>query len=213
MSSKPAKKFYAWVAGDDRGIESSWSSCEARVHARSGARYRGFGTRAEAEAWLQEGGVYEDRKAKKALRQADLPEDAIYFDAGTGRGDGTEANVTDRAGTPLAHLEAPADVLTPFGTIKLSRGRTNNYGELMGCYFALRVARRLGIKHVLGDSALVLDYWSKGILGAAKRGEDPDLARLAALTARERKAFEAGGGRLSHVPGAINPADLGFHRD
>jgi ribonuclease HI len=143
----------------------------------------------------------------------DLPEDAVYFDAGTGRGDGTESNVTDRAGTPLAHLEAPAHVLTRFGTIRLSPGRTNNYGELLGCYYALKVARRLGVKKVLGDSALVLDYWSKGKISAEKRESDPDLVKLATLTARERRAFEAEGGSLAHVPGGKNPADLGFHRD
>jgi ribonuclease H-related protein len=213
VSSKSPRNFYAWTAGGDEGVETSWADCEARVRGRAGARYRGFATELEAENWLAEGGRYGDRKARKALLQADLPEDAIYFDAGTGRGDGTEANVTDRAGTPLAHLEAPPDVLTPFGTIRLSPGRTNNYGELMGCYFALRIARRLGRKKVMGDSALVLDYWSRGHLSVTRRLEDPDVARLAVLTAKERKAFEAEGGHLSHVPGAINPADLGFHRD
>ena len=213
MGSGPAKRFYAWVAQGSSGVESSWADCEALVRGRPGARYKGFATRAQADAWLDAGGQYEDRAARKAERQADLPQDAIFFDAGTGRGDGTEANVTDRDGVPLAHLAAPENVLTPFGTIRLSRGRTNNYGELMACLYGLKIARQLGRKVLMGDSALVLDYWSKGIVSATKREEDPDLARLAALTARERRVFEAEGGVLRHVPGGINPADLGFHRD
>ncbi len=213
MGSKAAKNVYAWTAGDEEGIAASWPECEARVVGRKGARYRGFATRQDARAWLDAGARYEDRGAKKARDRMDLPEDAVFFDAGTGRGNGTEANVTDRDGTPLAHLEAPEHVLTPFGTIQLSPGRTNNFGELLGCYYALKIARRLGVRRVLGDSALVLDYWSKDHLSAEKRANDPDLVRLAAMTARERIAFEAGGGALSHVPGGQNPADLGFHRD
>ncbi len=213
MGSKAAKNVYAWSAGGDEGIVPTWAECEARVAGRKGARYRGFATRAEAQAWLDAGAHYEDKALRKAQERLELPEDAVYFDAGTGRGTGTEANVTDRDGTPLAHLEAPSHALTPFGTIRLSPGRTNNYGELLGCYYALKVARRLGLRRVLGDSALVLDYWSKNHLSADKRATDPDLAKLAAMTARERKAFEAGGGTLSHVPGGRNPADLGFHRD
>lgn len=213
MGSKASKNVYGWVAGEECGIAGSWSDCKFRVEGRKGSRYKGFATRQDAQAWLDAGAQYEDKAERKARERVDLPEDAIYFDAGTGRGAGTEANVTDRDGTPLAHLEAPAHVLTPFGTIRLTPGRTNNYGELLGCYYALKIARRLGRTRILGDSALVLDYWSKNHLSAEKRENDPDLAKLALLTYRERKAFEAEGGSLSHVPGGRNPADLGFHRD
>jgi ribonuclease HI len=213
VGAKAAKNCYAWTVQGEEGIASSWNECESRVSGRKGARFRGFATRQEARAWLDAGAQYAARGEKKARERVDLPEDAVFFDAGTGRGNGTEANVTDRDGTPLAHLEAPAQLLTQFGTIQLSPGRTNNFGELLGCYYALKIARRLGRTRVLGDSALVLDYWSKNHLSAEKRENDPDLVRLAALTARERIAFEADGGRLSHVPGGQNPADLGFHRD
>jgi ribonuclease HI len=213
VGSKNSNNAYAWVGDGEEGIVDSWSECEARVSGRKGVRYRGFATRQEARAWLDSGALYEDKGKRKAMERLDLPEDAIYFDAGTGRGDGTEANVTDRGGTPLAHLEAPANVLTKFGTILLSPGRTNNYGELLGCLYALKIARRLGVRKVLGDSALVLDYWSKDHLSAEKRSTDPDLAKLAAMTARERRAFESEGGSMAHVPGGQNPADLGFHRD
>ncbi|MBP7127202.1 ribonuclease H family protein [Myxococcota bacterium] len=213
MGRKHPPQVYAWKVGEDSGLADTWAECRTRVQGRSGARYRGFASRDEARAWLAGGAAYESRERRKEALRQDLPEDAVYFDAGTGRGTGTEANVTDRAGTPLAHLEAPERVLTPFGTIRLSPGRTNNYGELMACYYALKVARRLGVKRVLGDSRLVLDFWSRGRLSASARQSDPDLARLADLTARERALFEESGGRLDHVPGDRNPADLGFHRD
>jgi len=213
MGRRHSPKVYAWKVGDETGLAATWSECRLRVQGQPGARYRGFDREEEARAWVAAGAPSDSRARQVEALRRDLPEDAVYFDAGTGRGTGTEANVTDRDGTPLAHLEAPERVLTPFGTIRLSPGRTNNYGELLACYYALKVARRLGRKRVLGDSRLVLDYWSRGHLSASARQADPDLAHLADLVARERALFEAEGGRLDHVPGGRNPADLGFHRD
>ncbi len=207
-------RYYAYYLVDQetRGIVDSWNECESATSGHH-ARYRGFATRAAAEAWLDAGAVYVDRKADKAARQMELPEDALFFDAGTGRGRGVEANVTDRDGVPLAHMAAPHDVLTEFGTVLLSPGRTNNYGELMGCYLALKIAAKLGRRIVCGDSMLVIDYWSRGRVNADTMAADPDLSALAAMTARARAEFERAGGRLMHIPGGINPADLGFHRD
>lgn len=206
--------FYAYymVEEQTRGIVESWDECAAATAGRN-ARYRGFSSREEAVRWLDGGAVYEDRKARKAGLRQELPQDAIYFDSGTGRGAGTEVNVTDREGTPMAFMAAPADVITEFGTVRLTPGRTNNYGELMGCYLAMKIAMKQGIKTVCGDSRLVLDYWSRGRVSADAVAQDADLALLARRTAELRRMYEAAGGVLIHVPGGVNPADLGFHRD
>lgn len=211
---KKKSKFYAYVVGGERGVTTSWPDCERKVKGRGGARYKGFADRAAAEAWLASGARYEDRASVKRAAVADHPEDAIFFDAGTGAGRGTEVKVVDRDGVPLVHLagELPGR-LTKEGSVVLGPGRTNNYGELLGCLLALRVAESLGSKHVYGDSRLVLDYWSKGHVTRDKRVSDPDLSRLADETAAARRRFESLGGRLEHVPGGVNPADLGFHRD
>lgn len=215
MSKKSASnKYYAYfiVAEDVRGIVTSWDDCEDATRGRH-ARYKGFGTREEASAWLDSGAVYADRKAGKKARQAELPEDAIFFDSGTGRGLGTEVNVTDRDGVPMAFKVAPPEHITEHGTVMLSQGRTNNYGELMGCYLAMKLAMLLGQKLVCGDSQLVLDFWSRGRVNADTAAKDPDLSVLVSKTAQLRKMFEKAGGKLQHVPGGVNPADLGFHRD
>lgn len=211
---KKKPKYYAYFLPESRtrGIVESWDDCLAATSGSS-ARYRGFDSRGAALGWLDAGAVYEDRKAVKTLAQADLPEDAVFFDSGTGRGQGTEVNVTDRDGTPLAFMVAPSNRVTTFGTVLLSEGRTNNYGELMGCYLAIKVAMKTGRRLVMGDSALVLEYWSRGRVNREAAGKDPDLAKLVKATAELRGSFEAAGGRLEHVPGGINPADLGFHRD
>lgn len=211
---KKKPKYYAYLLLESgiRGIVESWDDCLAAISGNS-ARYRGFDSRAAASDWLDAGAVYEDRKAVKAFAQSDLPKDAVFFDSGTGRGEGTEVNVTDRAGTPLAFMAAPSSRITSFGTVLLSEGRTNNYGELMGCYLAIKVAMKTGRTLVMGDSALVLEYWSRGRVNREAAARDSDLARLVKATAELRRIFESSGGRLEHVPGGINPADLGFHRD
>jgi ribonuclease HI len=209
-------KVYAYVAETGAGIVDSWDECEALVRGRP-ARYRGFADRAAARAWLEGGARYEDRAAERSAALRDYPDDAVFFDAGTGRGRGTEVRVVDREGAPVVHLGAGSEglpgELTEEGTVLLGRARTNNFGELLGCLLAIRAAEVLGSRHVYGDSQLVLDYWSRGRVTADKRRADPDLARLANETAAARRRFEAAGGSLAHIPGGLNPADLGFHRE
>lgn len=212
MSKKYKKSYYAFWTEDDKGIVATWSECESRVLGRA-ARYRGFATRQEAEAWLDAGAPYEQRAARKAKAQADLPENAVYFDSGTGGGNGAEINVTDRDGLPLLFVAVDEAQLTSKGTFLLPEGATNNYGELLACLCAIKVARGLGIGLVCGDSALVIDYWSKGHVSREKRDTDPKLAKLVKETAAQRREFESAGGELRHIPGGVNPADLGFHRD
>ncbi len=211
-AARAKNRFYAYDAGGHRGIVKSWTDCEAKVRGRP-ARYRGFETLAAARAWLQAGAPYEDRSAAREQAREALPKHALYFDSGTGRGLGSEVAVTDAEGAPVLHLALPAEALTERGTHLLPAGKTNNYGELFGCLCALRAARKLGLRAVCGDSALVLDYWSKGHVTKEKRESDPDLYALAQKTFGERRLFEAKGGRLIKVPGSLNPADLGFHRE
>lgn len=214
FSGGSSRKVYAYVIETGSGIVSSWDECELKVRGRQ-ARYRGFADRAAAEAWLSTGARYEDKAADKKAAVNDYPSDAVFFDSGTGRGRGTEVKVVNREGVPIIHL-AGDDLggdITKEGTVLLGPKRTNNYGELLACLLALRVAASNGSRHIYGDSRLVLEYWSKGHVTRAKRTSDPDLSKLADTTAKARRQFEASGGKLDHIPGGINPADLGFHRD
>jgi ribonuclease HI len=204
--------FYAYLIEGRSGIVRSWEECEAKVRGRS-ARYKGFPSFAEAKAWLTSGATYPDKAAAKRKEREALPEGGVFADAGTGAGMGVELNVTDREGAPLLHLGLSPNRLTPRGTSLLEPGRTNNYGELVALLLGIRIAKKLGEKTVYSDSALVLDFWSRGHVTAKKRQEDPELYVLATKTCAERREFERTGGRCLKISGGINPADLGYHRD
>lgn len=212
------KKYYAYfLSSAHQGVTDNWSECEKLVSKAKNARYRGFPSRSDAEAWLDAGARYEASASSRRVgttkgrvkKEVNLVP-GIYFDAGTGRGHGVEISVTDEQGRNLLHAALPKEKINKFGKHLLPRAMTNNYGELLACYYALQIAMEAGIKKVFGDSQLILTYWSKGFM---KRGELPPLTVALADSVKElRKKFEHKGGEVAYVPGGDNPADLGFHR-
>lgn len=48
-----AKKVYAVKVGRKTGLFATWAECEAQVKGYMGAKFKGFGSREEAEAWLR----------------------------------------------------------------------------------------------------------------------------------------------------------------
>ena len=206
------QKYYAYFVpgGAGRaaqGVTSSWAECERLVKGRTGARYRVFNDRGEAERWLADGAFY---APKPAVRKVNL-EPGIYFDAGTGRGQGVEVSVTNETGKNLLHRALSKKELNPFGKHFVENdAATNNYGELLALRHALTVARKLKVKRIFGDSKLVIDYWSRWRI---KRKDMPEeTVSLVNKVSKLRDAFEKKGGSIKRIPGDHNPADLGFHR-
>jgi ribonuclease HI len=210
------KKFYAYfvpaftggakAVAPKKGVTDSWAACENLVSGKTGARFKAFDRRADAEAWLKHGAMYE---AKRALPRPEL-QPGIYFDAGTGRGAGVEISVTDERGKNLLHKAIAAKELNKFGKHLLSEEATNNYGELLALSYALEIARATRVKYVFGDSKLVIEFWSQWRI---KRKDLPEeTVTLADEVSRAREAFEVNGGIVERISGDFNPADLGFHR-
>jgi viroplasmin and RNaseH domain-containing protein len=189
------------------GVVDDWKKCEKIVSGKVGARFKAFENREEAEAWLAGGAKYEAKPAEFGRR----PEPGIYFDAGTGRGEGVEISVTDEHGKNLLHRALSKSNLNQFGKhLVASDAATNNYGELLALRYALEIARKMRIKKIFGDSRLVIDYWSRWRI---KRNELPEeTVDLANEVAKMREQFEARGGSVERISGGHNPADLGFHR-
>ena len=199
---KTSKKYYAYSipSSRKRGATDSWEKCEKIISGKTGTKYKGFKTKKEAEEWLKGGADY---SAQNVLLKG------IYFDAGTGRGNGVEISVTDEKGKDLLGTIMLQEHINRHGKYLIPRNVTNNYGELLACKYALLLALREKIMHVFGDSQLVIAYWSKGHIKNEVAADTIELAREVATLRRE---FEAAGGTIIHISGHDNPADLGFHR-
>lgn len=199
------KKYYAYlIPGRGRhGTTDNWTACERMVKGVVGARFKSFDTETDAKRWLTGGANYET-KPRSVIRPG------IYFDAGTGRGDGVEVSVTDETGEGLLHKAISKSELNRFGKQLIADpSATNNYGELLALRYALEVAKKLHVKHIFGDSKLVIEYWSQRRI---KRKDLPEeTVALADEVAQMRETFEATGGTIGRISGGDNPADLGFH--
>jgi ribonuclease HI len=215
MSAKK-KRYYAYfvpafagkpVGSVKQGVTDIWTVCEKFVSGKTGARFKAFDNKAHAEAWLTHGAVYE---AKGARPRPELTP-GIYFDAGTGRGEGVEISVTDEKGKNLLHKAIAGKDLNKFGKHLLGNAEvTNNYGELLALSYALAIARKTRNKKIFGDSKLVIEFWSQWRM---KRKDLPEeTVALADEVSRAREIFEKTGGTVERISGDFNPADLGFHR-
>lgn len=202
------RKFYAYLVPNGKsGVTDSWAACEKFVSGKTGARFKAFESRSDAEAWLAGGAAYE----AKATKPRPKLKPGIYFDAGTGRGAGVEVSVTDEKGKNLLHKILGAKEINQFGKRLLENdGATNNYGELLALKYALEIARATRVKRIFGDSKLVVEFWSRWRI---KRKDLPkETIALADDVSRAREAFEKRGGTVERISGDFNPADLGFHR-
>lgn len=200
------KKYYAYLLPNKNrsGILEDWKECEKIVSGKE-ARYRGFASREEAENWLKNGANYEIKPSKPYKKLGE----GIYFDSGTGRNQKVEVSVTDENGKDLLDKIRPKIKLNKFGKHPAPKA-TNNYGELLGCKYALQISLKEKKCKVFGDSQLVIKYWSKGFIN--KKEMPKTTIKLADETAKLRRKFEENGGTIEFIEGGCNPADLGFHR-
>ena len=196
------QKYYAYQTDKVEGITASWAECEKIVSGVPGARFKAFINREDAEKWLEAGADY-------AIKHIGL-EKGIYFDAGTGAGNGVEISVTDENGNSLLHKVLDKKDINKRGFHLIDEEVTNNYGELLACKKALQIALTENEKKVFGDSKLVIEYWSKGYV--KKENTSAETVALAGEVKKLRWQFEKSGGQLILVSGGRNPADLGFHK-
>lgn len=205
------KKVYAYYILDTNksGIVFTWEECQNIVKGTK-SRYKSFKNENDAIEWIKNGAEYESKnKIKEELFQ-ELDREAIYFDAGTGRGNGVEVKISDFDGNSLMGKILDSSKLNEFGNYYLSEGRTNNYGELVGLFAALKYAEKYKRFTICGDSALVIEYWSKGRYNSENL--DEDTISLIKKVTQMRKEFEMKKGKVEKISGDVNPADLGFHK-
>lgn len=169
------KKFYAIAKGRKPGIYDNWPEAQAQVMSFSGAVYKGFPTRQEAETWIKNPSYDPSAPRKKAPRKAKPaanhashtntdPKDGeitVYSDGGARFNPGPGGY-----GVVIINNGEQRELSAGF------RHTTNNRMELMGCIVALR---ELGSQDkpitVYTDSSYVVNGISKGwAKGWRKRG-------------------------------------------
>ena len=146
----PKIKYYAYYMLDslERGLLTNWDECQKKVSGKK-TRYKSFKTEKDAIEWLENGAEYETKEQKLEKMSdlfAELDREAVYFDAGTGRGNGVEVRISDYDGNSLLNKVLGESKLNEFGNYYLSDGRTNNFGELVGLYAALKFANKYNKK-------------------------------------------------------------------
>ena len=152
------KKFYAVKKGVQPGIYTTWPEAEAQVKGFSGAVYKGFATKEDAQVWFagDDPAWPADKPSETDIRQA-LPkvqpgEVIVYTDGGA-------LNNPGPGGYGVV-------VVTSSDTRELSGGyksTTNNRMELMACIVALRELAGDHSKILLhSDSSYVVNGMTKG---------------------------------------------------
>ncbi len=154
-----AKKYYAIATGRRPGIYDNWPAAQAQVTGYPGAKYKGFPTRAEAEAWMKKP-VYNKSAPKKGRPEQPSASDTspragevtIYTDGGArfnpGPGGYGIVQIYDGERKEMS------------GGYRLT---TNNRMELMGCIVALReLEHRDKPVTLYSDSSYVVNGIVKG---------------------------------------------------
>ncbi len=192
------KKIYAVAAGHKPGIYTDWPSVKKQVDGFAGARYKGFFTRVEAEAWLAGGGFVPLKKKNSRVEQSGNGAEAldkdiiiIYTDGGARNNPGPGGY-----GAVLLYQNHTKELSGGFGLT------TNNRMELMACIVALREIKDKTIPIILhSDSSYVVNGinkgWAKGwrrngwVKSDKKPAVNPDLwAELLELTESLKITFK-----------------------
>jgi ribonuclease HI len=153
------KKYYAIASGRKPGIYDNWAAAQAQVTGYQGAKFKGFPTRVEAEAWIKnpiysQAAVKTTGKARPSI--ADISpktgEVTIYTDGGARYNPGPGGY-----GIVLIYKGKRKELS---GGFKLT---TNNRMELMGCIVALRkLEHRDKPVTLYSDSSYVVNGIVKG---------------------------------------------------
>ncbi|AHH12876.1 Hypothetical protein BHO_0031100 [Borrelia hermsii YBT] len=194
------KKYYACILNNknEKFIFTSWEECKNKIIGQNN-KIKSFKTREEAKNWLSRNG------------KADIYPTGIYFDSGTGRGKGVEIRVVNEKGISIINKIIDQSLINDYNNyyVKDFDGISNNYGELLGLYIALKIALQEDTKSIFGDSKLVIDYWSKGFYN---KKLNKNTIKLIQDVTKLRHVFEEKGGQISLISGDNNIADLGFHK-
>ena len=221
--------YYAVSKGIKTGIYSTWNQCQQQTKGFSGAKFKKFKSKIEAETWLTQNQV--DLEEEKIDY---LAKSALHVDGGSNAV--TKANGNLEAWGSVVWPYYNRDVLLSADIAKLKEEgfelrheilkddikrmvviavsndvpeQNNNYAELLALELALKLADP-SIDTIFCDSTTVLDYWSLGQINPVTKAKmDPVKLKHIESVVRLRKEFK---GKIKKIPAASNLADLLWHK-
>ena len=150
-----ATKFYAVKIGKTPGIYTTWEECRAMVEGYSGAKYKSFPTREEAQAYL--GGRGSDMKEKQT--------DYAFVD-----GSYNTATQVYGYGGFLVHGETK-ELLQGSGSEPDMASMRNVAGEVLGSMAAIEKAIELGLPELtIYYDYMGIEMWATGEWKRNKKG-------------------------------------------
>lgn len=157
-----AKKFYAVASGFTPGIYDSWPLAQAQVKGYSGAVYKGFASRKEAEEWLKKPSYRPGSPVQKKLsasKESTSASPSLQTGEVTIYTDGGAINNPGPGGYGIVQIynKERKELSGGFGLT------TNNRMELTACIVALReLEYRDKTVTVYSDSSYVVNGINKG---------------------------------------------------
>lgn len=234
-------KIYAYILLDtnEKGIVKNWAECKSKTN-KVASRFMSFNNEDDAQCWLDAGGNYVCKsKTKEELKPGlyfdagkkgksftkirltnEKGEDLLHLltlekDKENNRKIhyiGEYINYHSEETENIMTKEYNDNIVGEICNVKA----TNNFGELTAfisaCVYAIKCEFENVKYHkrILGDSNLVISYWSKGSFNS--KSLDKTTKDLIKIATKLRVKLEEMGVEFLHVPGDINPADLGDHK-
>ena len=187
-------KTYAIVGNQFEGLYTKpWSEVQKYTHTKPAPKYKGFATRAEAQAWFDDRTGASGDLSRKYETAYDGKFDAkneyyyIFTDGGsrnTGNVAGGHVRPTDKAAWAIA-IYRGSDMQTPvFSDSGAFYGRTNNEMEILGLINALfQMAKVSEPVTIVSDSKYVLDTVTDWMYNWQSKGWRKASGEIANLTA------------------------------
>ncbi len=196
------KRYAYMLTNKNKWIIDNRPDCQKIVSGSTWARYKWFTSKTEAQQRLE---LWADYKIKNITSSK-----WIYFDAGTGRWNWVEISVTDNHGNNLLDKVINSKKLNNHGKLLLDKDKTNNFGELLACKYALQISKDIWNKNIYWDSKLIINSWSKWSYNQNTLPQD--TIKLIQEVILLRQQFEKNKWTITRISWSDNPADLWFHK-
>lgn len=158
-----AKKYYAVRVGKTPGIYLTWDDCKSMVDGYPGAKYKSFGSLAEAEAFLEGVSYMKEGQMELALETEEKPYAFV---------DGSYNVVTGVYGYGGFLVSGgQKHILQGAGDEEEMASMRNVAGEILGSMAAVEKALELGIKElVMYYDYMGIEMWATGAWKRNKTG-------------------------------------------